>query len=182
MVAGKHLVDLGHTRIGTIIGPRELLCCQARLDGFCAALKTAGLPTDPELVDTSGSLEGPEFEETLATAMAMLSVREPPTAIFAGSDVKALAVYQAAHIKGLQVPDDLSVVGFDDIPMASWASPPLTTLRQPLFEVGALAVRTLIEHDPDSFSHGLEMSTTLVIRSSTKALSPKRREPQKPVA
>src|SRR5256885_15462549 len=97
----------------------------------------------------------------------MLALVDPPTAIFAASDVQAMGVYEAARQHGLRLPDDLSVVGFDDVPMARWMAPPLTTLRQPLTEMAALAVRTLVAGDSADFNHRVELSTNLVIRAST---------------
>ncbi len=95
----------------------------------------------------------------------------PPTAIFAGSDQMAFGVYEAARRRGLRVPDDLSVVGFDDLPQARWSSPPLTTVRQPLVQMGVLAARTVLRlaQGEEIESPRLELATELVVRTSTAA-------------
>jgi DNA-binding LacI/PurR family transcriptional regulator len=143
LAATEHLLQLGHRRIGTITGSPAVLCSQARLDGYRAALERAGIALDPELIRTGDF----HYESALTAASAMLRLPERPTAIFAASDVQAMGVYEAARQNGLRLPEDLSVVGFDDIPMAQWVSPPLTTLRQPLAEMATLATRTLLGAD-----------------------------------
>jgi LacI family transcriptional regulator len=98
---------------------------------------------------------------------------DPPTAIFAGSDQQAFGVYEAARQRGLRVPQDLSVVGFDDLPVARWVSPPLTTVRQPLAEMGRAAAQILgdlIDGVPPR-SRRVELSTELIIRESTAPLA-----------
>jgi LacI family transcriptional regulator len=163
LAATEHLLQLGHRRIGTITGRPRVLCSQARLDGYRAALERAGVPLDSDLI-AYGDFR---YESALTAAQAMLDLADPPTAIFAASDVQAMGVYEAARLHGLRLPEDLSVVGFDDVPMARWMAPPLTTLRQPLAEMAALAVRTLVAGDSAGFNHRVELSTNLVIRAST---------------
>lgn len=163
LAATQHLVDLGHRRIGTVTGRPSVLCSQARLDGYRAALERAGLPIDPDLI-AAGDFR---YEPARAAADRMLALPDPPTAIFAASDIQAMAVYETARERGLRLPDDLSVVGFDDVPMARWMAPPLTTVHQPLAEMAALAVRTLISRDAADFNHRVELATNLVVRSST---------------
>ena len=141
-----------------------MLCSQARLDGYRAALERAGITPDPELI-RKGDFH---YESALAAASAMLELADPPTAIFAASDVTAMGVYEAAREHHLRLPADLSVVGFDDVPMAQWMSPPLTTLHQPLAEMATLATRTLLTGDTAGFQNRVELSTTLVVRSSTQ--------------
>ena len=99
----------------------------------------------------------------------LLDLAEPPTAIFAGSDQQALGVYEAARQRGLRIPQDLSVVGFDDLPVARWVSPPLTTVRQPLAEMGRAAAQMLGEiiEDRPLRSRRVELSTELIMREST---------------
>jgi LacI family transcriptional regulator len=164
MMATEHLVQLGHRRIGTITGSPTVLCSQARLDGYRAALERAGIPLDPAIIKTGDF----HYESALAAASAMLKLPGRPTAIFAASDVQAMGVYEAARQNGLRLPQDLSVVGFDDVPMAQWVSPPLTTLRQPLAEMAALATRTLLTGDFMGFQNRVELAATLVVRSSTQ--------------
>jgi LacI family transcriptional regulator len=163
LAATEHLIELGHRRIGTVTGRPQVLCSQARLDGYRAALERAGIEADPSLI-APGDFR---YESALTAAKRLLELPDPPTAIFAASDVQAMGVYEAARLCGLRLPEDLSVVGFDDVPMARWMAPPLTTLRQPLAEMAALAVRTLVAGDSADFNHRVELSTNLVVRSST---------------
>jgi LacI family transcriptional regulator len=158
--ATEHLIALGHRRIATITGRLSALCSHQRLDGYRAALARAGLP-----IDTSLIAEGDfRYETAHATAMNLLRRSDPPTAIVAACDQQAMGVYEAARRLGLRIPDDLSVVGFDDIPTTAWMSPPLTTVRQPLAEMAALAVRTLLSGSP---GRRAELPTDLVVRAST---------------
>jgi LacI family transcriptional regulator, galactose operon repressor len=166
LMATEHLIELGHRRIGTITGRPSLLCSQARLDGYRAALERTGIAADPALV-YSGDFH---FEAALAAATDMLNLADPPTAIFAGSDMQAMGVYEAARLHRLRIPDELSVVGFDDLPMSGWVSPPLTTIVQPLAQMAAMATRTvlaLLDGRSDTSSNRVELATSLVLRSST---------------
>ncbi len=165
LTATEHLLKLGHRRIGTITGSPAVLCSQARLDGYRAALERAGIAFDPGLVRTGDF----HYESALTAASDLLRLPGRPTAIFAASDVQAMGVYEAARQHGLRLPEDLSVVGFDDVPMAQWVSPPLTTLRQPLAEMATLAARTLLAGDSMGYQNRVELATTLVVRSSTQA-------------
>jgi DNA-binding LacI/PurR family transcriptional regulator len=162
LAATRHLIELGHTRIGMIGGPPTMLCSRARVDGYRAALETAGLDVDPGLIHwgTFHVEAGYEHGRTL------LALDEPPTAIFAGSDIQAFGVYEAARGLGLDVPRDVSVIGFDDLPMARWVGPPLTTIRQPLTEMAATAARLVLGQGED---RRVELATTLVVRQSTRA-------------
>ncbi len=164
LLATEHLLELGHRRIGTVTGRPSLLCSQARVDGYRAALEHAGLPADPDLIRTGDFT----FDTALTAAGRMLSLADPPTAIFAGNDIEAMGVYEAARQHQLRIPHDLSVVGFDDLPMSGWVSPPLTTVAQPLAQMAAvatrLALRTVADDEPGK---RIELATSLVIRSST---------------
>jgi LacI family transcriptional regulator len=163
LTATEHLIGLGHRRIGAIIGWPNVLCRQARLDGYRAALGRAGIPYDPDIVIYGGF----RYEDGLEAARHLLDLPDPPTAIFAASDQQALAVYEAAREHRMRLPEDLSIVGFDDVPMAQWVSPPLTTLHQPLARMAALAVDILLDGDPGRFSDRVELATNLIVRSST---------------
>jgi len=163
MTATEHLIELGHRRIGTITGRPDLLCSRARLDGYRAAMERAGIEVDDTLIAVGDF----HFESGLEAAGRLLNLPDPPTAIFAASDAQALGVYEAARQHNLQIPRDLSVVGFDDVEIAHWASPPLTTLRQPLAEMAALATRILMEKNADTFNQRVELATNLVVRQST---------------
>jgi LacI family transcriptional regulator len=163
--ATDHLVSLGHRRIGFVAGPERLLCSRARLDGYRAALEAAGIGVDERLMRPGDFLP----ESGFAAAGALLDLPDRPTAIFASSDTMALGAYEAARQRGLRVPDDLSVVGFDDLPAARWSSPPLSTVRQPLAEMGALAARTALRLAQGETVENprVELATDLVVRDST---------------
>ena len=120
---------------------------------------------------TTGSIYPGNFyhEAGFAGGTALLALPDPPTAVFASSDQMALGVYEAVRRRGLRVPDDVSVVGFDDLPEVRWSSPPLTTVRQPLAEMGVLAARTALRlaRGEKIESPRIELATELVIRDST---------------
>jgi LacI family transcriptional regulator len=163
--ATEHLLALGHRRIGLVAGPRQLLCSRARLDGYRAGLDAAGIPVDEELIR-----EGDFYHESgFHAGSELLSLPEPPSAIFASSDQMAFGVFEAIRQRGLRVPNDVSVVGFDDLPEVRWSSPPLTTVRQPLAEMGALAARTVLRlaAGDQIESPRVELATELVVREST---------------
>jgi DNA-binding LacI/PurR family transcriptional regulator len=162
VVATRHLLELGHRRIGMIGGPRGMLCSRARVDGYRAALETAGLPFIPEIVRWGDF----HVEAGYMQGRGLLTMRKRPTAIFAGSDLQAFGVYEAARQLGIRVPEDLSVVGFDDLPMTRWVGPPLTTIRQPLSEMAATAARLVLGQSSD---RRVELATSLVVRQSTQA-------------
>lgn len=161
LAATRHLLELGHTRIGMIGGPSRMLCSRARVDGYRAALETAGLEVDPELIRWGTFHVEAGFEH----GQALLGLDDPPTAIFAGSDLQAFGVYEAARVLGVEIPTQLSVIGFDDLPMARWVGPPLTTIRQPLTEMAATAARLALGQSSDQ---RVELATTLVVRQSTR--------------
>ena len=167
--ATEYLIGLGHRRIGFIAGPPALLCSRARLDGFRAAMEAAGLPSDGDLIQPGDFYH----ESGFAGGARLLALDDPPTAIFAASDQMALGVYEAIRQRGLRVADDVSVVGFDDLPEVRWSSPPLTTVRQPLSEMGMLAARTVLRlaQGEKIESPRIELATELVVRDSTAAPS-----------
>ena len=164
--ATRHLAELGHRRIAIISGPEHVLFCRARLAGYWSAMQAAGLPHGTELVARTDHLTR---EEGYAAAQALLARTPRPTAIFASSDLQAIGVYQAAREVGLRIPEDLSVVGFDDLPVAAWINPPLTTVHQPLTEMAATATEiALAAHRGEPATQvGVELATTLVVRDST---------------
>jgi LacI family transcriptional regulator len=165
LAATEHLLDLGHRRIGAIAGPGDYLCSRARIDGYRSALERNGIEFDAGLV-RNGDFR---HEGGFARGGDLLDLPDRPTAIFAGSDQQAFGMYEAARQRGLRVPQDLSVVGFDDLPVARWVSPPLTTVRQPLAEMGRAAAQMLgdlIENIPLR-SNRVELSTELIVREST---------------
>jgi LacI family transcriptional regulator len=162
--ATEYLIGLGHRRIGFVQGRPEMWCSRARLDGYRAGLETAGLPVDPALV-VPGEFD---YESGFRAGERLLGLDEPPTAVFAASDQMALGVYEASRRRGLRVGEDVSVVGFDDLPEARWSSPPLTTVRQPLSDMGRLAVRTVhrLLRGEVIESPRVELATELVVRDS----------------
>jgi LacI family transcriptional regulator len=163
--ATEHLISLGHRRIAIISGPPRLQCSRARLDGYRTALDAAGIGPDDTLV-----YQGDFYHESgFAGGQKCLALDQPPTAIFASSDQMAYGVYEAVRQQGLRVPADVSIVGFDDLPEARWSSPPLTTVRQPLSEMGVLAARTLLRlvRGEEIETLRFELATQLVVREST---------------
>ncbi|MFC3578301.1 LacI family DNA-binding transcriptional regulator [Streptomyces yaanensis] len=168
VAATRHLVELGHVRIGAISGPSRMMCSRARVDGYRAALETAGLPVDPELIKAGN------FHHEAGHRLGLELLRGPdrPTAVFTGNDLQALGLYEAARELGLRIPEDLSVVGFDDLPVARWVGPPLTTVRQPLMEMAEAAARLVLDLGRADRAPGatrVELATSLVVRSSTGA-------------
>src|SRR6476469_2109745 len=165
LTATRHLLGLGHRRIGLIAGPEDILCSRARLDGYRAAMDEAGVPIDPQLISHG------EFhvEEGIDRGRALLALPDRPTAIFAGNDLQALGVYQAAREARLHIPEDLSVVGFDDLPVAQWVGPPLTTIRQPLMDMATTAAEMVVAMagGAEPAQTRVELSTELVVREST---------------
>jgi LacI family transcriptional regulator len=163
--ATRHLLELGHRRIGAIAGPAGWMATEERLRGYHAALAGAGVLPDPGLVQHSNF----RVEGGREAALRLLARPHPPTAIFAFNDSMAIGAMQAASARGLRVPDDLSVVGFDDTTEAAIAVPALTTVRQPLAELGRTAVSLLLRQLEDRSFEPLrvELETRLVSRDST---------------
>jgi LacI family transcriptional regulator len=163
--ATEHLLALGHRRIGVITGPRDWNASDERLVGYQAALAGAGVMPVAEL-----EVEG-DFEQEVGRARAaqLLSLPDPPTAIFAFNDDMAVGTLAAAADRGLRVPDDLSVVGFDDSEQAAIVTPPLTTVYQPLAEMGRMAVSLLTRLLDGQRLEALrvELATRLIVRRST---------------
>ena len=163
--ATEHLTRLGHRRIGSIGGRRASVAARARMHGFRAACATAEISVDEAFVVFTDFT----YESGLAVADKWLSQEDPPTAIIAASDAQAMGVMEAARRHALVIPDDLSVVGYDDTYIASWATPPLTCVRQPLQEMGKVALRTLLGmvDGEELTSKHVELATELVVRGST---------------
>jgi LacI family transcriptional regulator len=171
--AMQHLLALGHRRIAAITGPRGWVATEDRRRGYHAALAAAGILPEPAL-----EIEA-DFEIAPGTeaAGALLDLPVPPTAIFAFNDNIAIGALRAARERGVRVPEDLSVVGFDDIEHATIVSPALTTVRQPLAEMGRTAVSLLVrllERQRFETLH-IELATRLVVRESTAPPSGGRR-------
>lgn len=170
VTAVKHLLSLGHRRIGVVGGPRDVLCSRARVDGYRFALGRAGIAPDPALVRHADfTREGGRRE-----AAELLRLPDRPTAVFAANDEQALGVVEAARAAGLSVPADLSVVGFDDLPAARRGTPALTTVRQPLAAMGLQAGWMLADliAGRTPVSDRVELATDLVVRDSTAPPTP----------
>jgi LacI family xylobiose transport system transcriptional regulator len=167
LIATRHLIELGHSKIAAITGPEDMMCSLARIDGYRSAMSSAGLTINPQWVRFGDFHVAGGHDH----ATGLLALDEPPTAIFAGSDLQALGALDAIRARGLRVPEDISVVGYDDIPLARWLSPRLTTVHQPLQQMGAEATKLIIgwaEHPPESTPR-MDLATTLVVRESTAA-------------
>jgi len=162
LIATRHLLGLGHRKIAVIGGPEQMMCSRARLAGYRSALDEAGVPVRADYI-LAGDFER---DSGLELGKKLLSLPERPTAIFSCNDLMALGVYEAARQAGLSIPDDLSVVGYDDLSVAEWAGPPLTTVRQPLLEMGRQASTMLLDLDLDAQAPRVDLATDLVVRSS----------------
>jgi len=164
----NYLIGLGHRRIGFVRGAQTHIVRRTRFEGYRLALSGHGIEFDPDLV-VDGDLT---FESGLGATEQLLSLRQPPTAIFASNDDMAAAVISVAHRRDIRVPDQLSVVGFDDSPISRKIWPTLTTVRQPIVDMTAMAVESVIEMLGDPQAKRPSNSTTyadfsLVIRGSS---------------
>lgn len=169
-MAVEHLIRLGHQRIATITGPLNMIAGEDRLEGYRQALAAHRLPVDEDLI-----LEG-DFTETSGKVGARRLISLPATAVFAASDIMAVGALKVFREAGLQVPHDMALVGFDDVPLATAVEPALTTVRQPIERMGSMAadlLLNLLENPPDEQSpaHKIILPGKLVIRSSCGALS-----------
>jgi LacI family transcriptional regulator len=164
--ATSHLIELGHSRIGFIAGDTFVGSSEDRLNGYRDALEASKLPFDAELIYQGDFFKPKGFD----ACRTFLELERPPTAIFASNDEMAFGAMEAALGMGYRIPDDISIVGFDDIPQAADSHPPLTTVRQPLREMGATATRLLldlIEETGEADTPFIKLSTELIIRQST---------------
>lgn len=168
LAAMEYLIGLGHRRIGFIGGRPDLQCAQQRLQGYKDALRRAGIALGPDLVAVG------DFSRAVGRdcAQRLLSLPEPPTAIFAANDQSAIGAMEAAREAGRRVPDDLSVLGFDNVPEAAYCNPSLTTVDQFIDKMGYVATELLIGLVQGQPSQGAvyEMPTQLVARDSCRIL------------
>jgi LacI family transcriptional regulator len=163
--ATEYLINLGHKRIGFITGSMDLGAAIDRLAGYKSALQVHHIPEDPRLI-----YEGTFFQpDGYAGGSALLDLENPPTTIFASNDVMAMGVMDAIRSRGLRIPEDVSILGFDDIPQAAMVRPALTTVRQPLEQMGRLATQMLIDQlkNPEKEIGRIELPTQLIVRDST---------------
>ncbi|MFC4243230.1 LacI family DNA-binding transcriptional regulator [Gryllotalpicola reticulitermitis] len=164
VLAARHLLELGHRDIAVIGGRHDMMCSRARVAGFRSELEGAAVPLD-------GALVWGDFhrEDGVRLGLELLRREGRPTAIFAGNDLMALGVLEAARMLGLSVPHDVSVVGYDDLEVARWSGPPLTTVRQPLAEMGEQAALLALDARADRPLRAarVDLATSLVVREST---------------
>jgi LacI family transcriptional regulator len=169
LAAVEYLIRLGHRRIGFISGRLELQSAVRRLQGYKDGLARAGIPLDPDLIQTGDYSSKTGF----ACAQRLLNLSHPPTAIFASNDQSAIGAIRAIHEAGLRVPDDVSVVGFDNIPEVAYAHPGLTTVDQSIDKMGYIAAEMLISLiEGDSLESDLyKVDTRLIVRDSCRAIA-----------
>jgi LacI family transcriptional regulator len=163
-MAVEYLLSLGHRRIAMIAGPTSLRCSLDRVAGYRTALEAAGIPIEPELIRPGDF----RLQSGYIQTSALLALPDRPTAIFTGNDMQAMGAYKALYLRNMHVPEQMSVIGFDDIPLTTIVSPSLTSVRQPLFEMGRVAtamLMRLIAGEPLDSSR-VELATTLITRES----------------
>ncbi|MGI5507350.1 LacI family DNA-binding transcriptional regulator [Lentzea sp. CA-135723] len=169
-LATEHLLSLGHTRIAMLTGRADLKSAQQRETGYRGALASAGVPVDENLVRRG------DYDAKVATESAreLLAGPDRPTAIFAANDTTAIAAIEAARELGLRVPEDLSVVGFDNIPESALCAPPITTVQQPIREMGHRALELLVRliNGEETADTHITLGTELVVRQSTRPPTP----------
>ncbi|MEU4478961.1 LacI family DNA-binding transcriptional regulator [Micromonospora sp. NPDC023966] len=165
VLATNYLLSLGHRRIGHISGRPDLESARLREAGFRKAMADADVPVDERIVRVGGF----RTESAAGTAAELLALPDRPTAIFAGNDLSAISTMDVARSMGLAVPDDLSVIGFDNVPESALVNPPLTTIMQPLQRMGAEALRLLIDliAGVERDTH-IRLPTELVVRASCR--------------
>ncbi|SQI99002.1 transcriptional (co)regulator CytR [Klebsiella oxytoca] len=166
--AVNYLHELGHRRIGCIAGPEEMPLCHYRLQGYVQALRRSGITVDPHYI-----ARGNFTYEAGANALEqLLTLPEPPTAIFCHSDIMALGALSLAKRRGLKVPEDLSIIGFDNISLSEFCDPPLTTVSQPRFDIGREAMLLLLDQlHGHSVSSGHDCSTASLSFAAVRAKS-----------
>jgi LacI family transcriptional regulator len=168
--AVRHLSKLGHDRIGFITGNLKVASARERLEAFQAKVVELGLDAQPDLI-VDGDFT---LDSGASAAHQLLGLDSPPTALLASSDTEAFGVMQVAREMGISIPEDLSLVGFDDIPEASYVTPTLTTVRQPMREMGVLAAEMLmsIVEEGQGQTSTVLLPTQLVVRATTGPLTP----------
>ncbi|KKL64205.1 hypothetical protein LCGC14_2167360, partial [marine sediment metagenome] len=160
-----HCLDLGHKRIGLISAPLDIKIFSDRFKGYRKALEEKGIEFNQSLV-----IEGDQTTQSGREASKQfLSLDDPPTAIFALTDLMAIGALKEIQERGLKVPEDISVIGFDDIPLASLVNPALTTIAQPIYEIGREAMSLLIKNIEKKHltKSKIILDTRLIVREST---------------
>ncbi|EOC1301228.1 ribose operon transcriptional repressor RbsR [Cronobacter dublinensis] len=163
-IATRHLIEKGFTRIACVTGPLDKTPARLRLEGYRAAMQRAGLAV-PEGYEVIGDFE---FGGGLRAMQSLLALPEPPQAVFMGNDAMAFGAYQALYQAGLRIPQDIALVGYDDIELARYMTPPLTTIHQPKDELGELAIDVLIHRmaQPELQQQRLQLTPVLMERGS----------------
>ncbi|WP_075191760.1 ribose operon transcriptional repressor RbsR [Cronobacter malonaticus] len=163
-IATRYLIDKGYTRIACVTGPLDKTPARLRLEGYRTAMQRAGLPV-AEGYEVIGDFE---FAGGLRAMQSLLALPEPPQAVFMGNDAMAVGAYQALYQAGLRIPQDIALVGYDDIELASYMTPPLTTIYQPKDELGELAIDVLIHRmaQPELQQQRLQLTPVLTVRGS----------------
>jgi LacI family transcriptional regulator len=163
--AVQHLIQTGHKRIACIAGPSDLTPSSQRLVGYQRALQDAGLPCDERLLERGDFHAASGYTATLR----LMQNKPRPTAIFACNDMMAIGALHATYVLKIRVPDDVALVGFDDVELASYVYPPLTSVAQPKQEIGKMAVDLILEriHSPMAPSRTMVMSPSLMVRLSS---------------
>lgn len=166
-LATRYLIEQGHQQIACITGPSDKLPSQTRLQGYLAAMQEADLPVDERWIVTGDF----EFKGGLIATQQLLTLSPRPTAIFTGNDAAAVGAYQAIYQAGLNIPQDISVVGYDDIELAKFMTPPLTTVHQPLEQLCEQAIQALIERiqTEGESRRTITLEPELVIRRSVQS-------------
>ena len=164
--ATRYLLQLGHRRIGFIMGIPDIVNAREQLSAYFSALREHEVPIDDALVQPGDYIQTGGY----LSAQRLLDLPSPPTAIFAANDLSAFGVMNAARERGLSIPDDLSIIGFDDLPQAALQFPPLTTIHQPVQKMGAHATRLLLEliEQPDQPPQHIKLPTHLVERGTCR--------------
>ena len=163
-LAVRHLVELGHRRIAFISGPANNMDAEERLAGYKRALEESNIDADPHLI-----VEGNYHEASGMMAMNRLfDTHQQFTAVFAANDLSAYGARLALYRKGIRVPDDISLVGFDDLPGSSYTTPPLTTIRQPLYDIGRIATHALLRIISGEDAQGEIPPLELIVRETTR--------------
>ena len=164
--AVNYLRELGHKRIGCIAGPEEMPLCHYRLQGYVQALRRTGVTVDPHYIargDFTFAAGGQALEK-------LLDLPEPPTAVFCHSDVMALGALSYAKRRGLRIPKDLSIIGFDNISLSEFCDPPLSTVAQPRYQIGREAMLLLLDqlHGQTVSSGSRLLDCELIVRGTTR--------------
>jgi LacI family transcriptional regulator len=170
-LATMHLLELGHRRIGFVHGPLSIRQCLDRRRGVLRAVKVAGLDVDRVIVDVTTAAQNAREGE--ASVEKLLCGKQKPTAVFCANDLLALGLIRSLMQRGLSIPGDMAIVGYDDVEFASVLSTPLTTIRQPKYELGRAAAELLLEEaaHPDTHQHRhIVYQPELIVRESTSTV------------